>query len=314
METKANFALIGAATLIAIAAAMLFALWIARVDFNRAYDEYLVVFEGPVRGLARGAEVRFQGINVGEVTNLRINPTNPQEVLARIRIDAATPVRADSVGQLEPIGLTGVNLIQIGGGSPAAPLLNPQMGQEAPRLRGEPSEIDKLLGAGGDIAQRTSRALLAIQDLLTPDNVERVGRILADIEAVTESLAQQRAVGGNANEAVVRLGAAARSIEALSEETRLLLSETGPDARMTVAEAAQATKAIREAAGAGERALIQIESAAAIASEQTLPDFATAVQDIRRLTDAVERLAATVERNPSRFVSGERRPTIEVPE
>lgn len=312
METKANFALIGAAALVAIISAMLFALWIARVDFTRSYDQYVVVFEGPVRGLARGAEVRFQGIRVGEVTNLRIDPANPDQVLARIRIDGSTPVRADTVGQLEPIGLTGVNLIQLSSGSSEAPLLRTSLGQPPPRLRGEPSEIDKLLGAGGDIAESTSRALLAVQQLFTEENVARVSRILEDVEAVTASLEEQRAIAGNANEALVRLSAAARSIEELSNETNALLVDTGPEARAVVADAAEAVRAIREAAETSRRAVAQFEQVGAIAAEQSLPDFATAVQDVRRLTDAVDRLAATVERNPSRFVSGERRPVVEV--
>jgi phospholipid/cholesterol/gamma-HCH transport system substrate-binding protein len=91
METKANYALVGAFAVGAVLAILLFAMWLAQSQFNREYARYDIVFEGAVRGLARGAEVRFNGIKVGEVTQLNINPDNPTQVVARIRVDGQTP-------------------------------------------------------------------------------------------------------------------------------------------------------------------------------------------------------------------------------
>jgi len=73
METKANFVMIGAATVAGAALIMLFAMWLANSEFRRGYNEYDIVFTDPVRGLADGGEVRFNGIKVGEVRELRID-------------------------------------------------------------------------------------------------------------------------------------------------------------------------------------------------------------------------------------------------
>lgn len=303
METRANYVLIGAVTIGVAVAAMIFALWIAAFQVNRAYASYVIVFDGPVRGLARGGEVRFQGIKVGEVTDLRIDPKDASKVLARVRVDASTPVRTDSIGQLEPVGLTGVNLIQLtnGVGQP----FEQRMGQPPPRLKGEPSEIDKIVGAGASIAERTSRALLAIQDLLTEENVERVARILEDIESVTQTLNEQRVVVADARRSVRELGAAAAAVETLARDSNLQVTAVGGQAQVALQELTGASRA-------GRLALERADSAAEIVTEQSLPDFTAAVQDVRRLTEAVDSLSAQLQRNPAQFVAGAERPVVEV--
>ncbi|MFZ4601479.1 MAG: MlaD family protein [Caulobacterales bacterium] len=319
METKANYVLIGASAIIGFALALAFALWIAGADLNRSFSTVVVVFDGPVRGLARGGEVRFQGIKVGEVTDLRIDPTNPDKVLARVRIDAATPVKRDSVGQLEPVGLTGVNLIQITGGSKTAPNVRSQLGQAAPRIRGEASEIDKILGAGGDIAERTSRMLLAMQSLLSPENVAKVSAALTHLEAATAELEKQKGAVREAREAIValrdagrRFETAAASVETLSKNADGRLDKIGDEAATTVEEATKALTALRAAAETAQATLASTRIAADIAAEQSLPDIALAAQDLRRLSTTMETLAIQLDRSPNRLIVGAERPVVKV--
>ncbi|MBC7769231.1 MAG: MCE family protein, partial [Phycisphaerales bacterium] len=120
METKANYVFIGAATIAGAVLIMLFAMWITGGELRRGYNEYDVVFDDPVRGLTEGGEVRFNGIKVGEVDALRIDPDNTNRVIARIRVSTDVPVKTDSTAQLEPIGLTGVTLIQLSPGGAEA--------------------------------------------------------------------------------------------------------------------------------------------------------------------------------------------------
>ena len=116
METRANYVLIGSFVMLAAAALVMFAVWVSRVQFNREFAMYDVVFEGAVNGLSEGGEVRFNGIKVGEVTNLALDRRDPNNVIARIRVDAQTPVREDSKAVLDFMGITGVTFIQIDAG------------------------------------------------------------------------------------------------------------------------------------------------------------------------------------------------------
>lgn len=312
METKANYTLIGAVAVIGFALAMFFALFLTGAEFNRAYAHYTIVFDGPVRGLARGGEVRFQGIKVGEVVDLRIDPTDSAKVLAQVRVDAATPVQTHSVGQLEPIGLTGVNLIQIVGAAKGDAPLRQALGQPPPRIRGEASEIDKILGASGDIAEQTSRALLRVQALLSDKNVAQVSGIIADLKSITGQIEQQRSMAKNANQTLVALAEASRGFARTAASLEKLSDETRTNSTGVIAKANDTLEAYRAAAITGQATLERTEEAAAILAEQSLPDVALAAQDLRRLSLTLENLAVNIERNPNQFVVGAERPTVKV--
>src|SRR5512145_2721363 len=156
METKANYVLIGAATVAGAILIMLFAMWMSTGDLRRGYHEYDVLFADPVRGLTEGGEVRFNGIKVGEVQDLRIDPDNTNRVIARIRVSSDVPVKVDTEAQLEPIGLTGVTLIQLSTGSVEAELLRPAFGAPPPRIQGRGSQIDIIVARGEEVAMRAS--------------------------------------------------------------------------------------------------------------------------------------------------------------
>eukprot|EP01036_Dinobryon_divergens_P005687 gene5687-7520_t len=126
METRANNALIGLFTLVVIAAAFAFVYWFARAADNGAVQAYRVVFNGAVTGLSVGSSVLFNGIRVGEVTDLNLDPEKGDQVIARVRLDATTPVRVTSRAQLEPQGITGLNYIQITAGTDGSALLKTQ--------------------------------------------------------------------------------------------------------------------------------------------------------------------------------------------
>jgi phospholipid/cholesterol/gamma-HCH transport system substrate-binding protein len=311
VETRANYILIGAVAIVGMLATMLFALWIAGADFNRSFSTYVVSFKGPVRGLQEGGEVRFQGIKVGEVVDLRIDPKDSSRVLARVRIDANTKVRQGSRGQLEPIGLTGLNLIQIQGGE-GTPELVPQMGQPPPVIQGEASEIDKLLGASGDISERASRALVRMEALLSDQNIANVVSIVSNIEAVTAELEAQKSVIGNTNRAAANFAKVAANLDGLTTDVRGRFQTIAPKAEQTVDQLNVTLASVNEAAKAGTGALSQTQEAAAIAAEQSLPDITLAAQDLRRIAGTLDSLAISVDRNPNQFVVGERKPTVKV--
>lgn len=287
METKANYLLIGAATVIGAALIMIFAMWLANSEFRRGYNEYDVVFADPVRGLTEGGEVRFNGIKVGEVRELRIDPDNTNRVIARIRVAAEVPVRTDSEAQLEPIGLTGVTLIQLSAGTTDAAVLRPGFGGRLPTIVGRGSQIDILVERSEDIAMRASEAMAAVRDLLTDENIARVSRIVANLERISDELAGQRSVIARSGEAAGAMTTAANDIAALARQTQTQLAEL-------------------------DEAMGEIRSAAAVASGETLPELTLAAEEIRRASAAIGRVATNLEENPSVLTPRSPRPTVEL--
>ena len=105
METRAPYALIGLFVLAAIGAVFGFVYWLNNTGGLNKRTVYVVRFENTVSGLLPGAAVLFNGIRVGEVTDLQLNPNNPRQVLATIAVATETPVRPDTYVGLEFQGL-----------------------------------------------------------------------------------------------------------------------------------------------------------------------------------------------------------------
>src|SRR6187397_2841243 len=119
METRAPYALIGLFVLAAIGAVFGFVYWLNNAGGLSKRTVYQVRFQNTVSGLLTGAAVLFNGIRVGEVTDLRLDPDNPLLVNATIAVSADTPVRADTKAGLDFQGLTGVPVVTLqGGGTP----------------------------------------------------------------------------------------------------------------------------------------------------------------------------------------------------
>ena len=96
METRAKFVLMGLFTLAVIVGGFWFTYWLRNTGGFHERATYLVRFDTSVGGLISGAGVLFNGIRVGDVTGLALNPEKPLEVNATIAIEPSTPVRADT--------------------------------------------------------------------------------------------------------------------------------------------------------------------------------------------------------------------------
>lgn len=287
METKANFVMLGAATLVGVVLILLFAMWLAGGDYRRGYREFDIVFDDPVRGLAEGGEVRFNGIKVGEVDSLRIDPDNTNRVIARVRISSEVPVRVDTNAQLEPIGLTGVTLIQLSAGTPTADLLRGEAFGPPPQIEGRGSQIDILVERSEDIALRASEAMAAVRDLLTDENIAKVTRIINNLETVSAQLASERSVITRSGEAAASLDNAATSIAQLAQQTQRDLAEL-------------------------DEVMRDIRAASSEASGETLPELSRAAEEIRRAAVSINRVANNLQDNPSVLTPQPTRPTVEL--
>ena len=123
METRANYVLIGVFTLAVVVGVFGFVYWFQNIGGTGERAFYRVVFDGSVSGLRTGASVLFNGIRVGEVTGLKLDPAKPQQVTATLSIDKSVAVRKDTQIGLEFQGLTGIASVSLKGGNPNAPVV-----------------------------------------------------------------------------------------------------------------------------------------------------------------------------------------------
>src|SRR6202142_4773831 len=117
METKANYTLIGMFTVAVVVGVFGFVWWFQSIGGSGERTAYRVVFDGSVSGLRTGGSVLFNGIRVGEVTLLALNPEHPEQVVATVSIDKAVKLHEDTRVGLEFAGLTGISSISLNGGT-----------------------------------------------------------------------------------------------------------------------------------------------------------------------------------------------------
>jgi phospholipid/cholesterol/gamma-HCH transport system substrate-binding protein len=133
VETKGNYVLIGAFALAGLLGILAFFLWFARVELDRQFAYYDIRFT-TVSGLGNASDVRFAGLPVGQVVDVRLSPSRDGTVTVRVEIAAETPVRSDSVATIESLGVTGVSYVAIGPGTPDAPLLAEISEEQVPEI------------------------------------------------------------------------------------------------------------------------------------------------------------------------------------
>lgn len=185
METKANHVLIGAFTLGVATLMLLFALWAARYGSEQTWREYELIFSEAITGLSVGGQVQYNGIVVGTVQRLSLAPEDPRKVIARIRLQADTPVKVDTRAKLAYTGITGVAIIQLSGGKPGSPALTETPGRDVPQIKTEPSALQNLANTAENVVKR-------LDVLLSKDNIEKAEQVLDDVQQFTGSIADQR--------------------------------------------------------------------------------------------------------------------------
>lgn len=309
METRANYVLIGAFVLIGAAALMMFTLWISGASFRRELVTYDVVFEGPVNGMSEGGEVRFNGIKVGEVTRLSLDRQDPNRVIARVRVDAQTPVRTDSVAQLDFLGITGVTFIQILAGSPDQPLLEPQIFGEVPVIKTERTALDALFSGGQDFLSLAGDSITRLNDAISEENVAEVTELLQNLNTISGKLAQDGGTIDSATSALKSIDRAAIALEAAATSVNSTVVGLDGEAREFLANANQTLvdlrPAIDDARGAIKGvndAVNQISTGLAPAAGLALEQTSQTATELRSLMLRLQSLAADLEQDPSRFV------------
>ncbi len=187
METKANTALIGAFTLIVLALGFVFVYWLARGTDQGASETLTVIFEDPITGLSVGSQVVFNGIKVGEVKTLVLDPDKPNVVLAGLSVQPLRSIKADTEVTLGFQGLTGVGYVEMAGGSPQ---LEPIWeAQDKPTIIATRSSMQDLLAGARTILARADEVLQTLERTVS-DNSDDIALAVLDVRKFTSALAE----------------------------------------------------------------------------------------------------------------------------
>ncbi|MBD3769792.1 MAG: MCE family protein [Rhodobacterales bacterium] len=311
METRANYAVIGAFVIIATLAVASFVLWLGQSQFKRDYKAYDIVFEGPV-SLEDGSAVRYIGIKVGEVSTVRIDRADPSKVRARIRIDRETPVKTDSTASIQLAGITGVTFVQISAGTPTARLLEAKPGEPVPVIRAEKTQLDQLVAGGAQVMGQVNDTMTRVKKLLTDENIASINTSLKNIETITSKLAVDDGLIDQANgtmkdisRASDEFATAANSFGSLSANADKELTSISGGLDELLAEIRDVVASANAIMAQGTETVSVVNNLLEGPATGVVEDSRLAAQDLRILISRMDRLTRDLEQNPQSMLVGE---------
>jgi len=310
MERNANYALVGLISTLLLIGLLVFLVWLSGPALSRDYDRYDIVFQGPVRGLSKGAEVLFNGIKVGEVTDLSLDKANPQLVVARAKVTSDVPIRADSYATLEPQGITGVNYIQITAGTGSKPLLRDTVPPgTVPILKTKRDALSDLLAGGGFVIQKSVEVLNRVNRVLSDENIKTLSATFSDVQAVTAELRERKSIIADAQKTIQGADQAVLQIRDLAKSSQNLVQGDG---KRTMAKAADAATEIEAAAKELHVMVSKLEGPTTEFAADGLPKLSEAIASLRQATDNLDRLLSDIHDNPRGFLGKSPAKEIEV--
>jgi phospholipid/cholesterol/gamma-HCH transport system substrate-binding protein len=305
MEPRLSYVLVGLFVLLLAGALVLASLWLIGVGPKGELRSYLVYLEESVAGLTTESLVKYQGVDVGTIKEIGLDPENPARVRLRIELGAHTPVNEDTVATLSAQGLTGlVYFLELRGGDADSAPLEAKPGEPYPVIPAAPSLLSRLeregLGLLDDVksvAAELRETLAAARKLLGEDSRQ----------AITATLE-------NASDMTSRFSEAARKLEAHIDRFGPILDDiasAGGQLPRLADHAAGTLDAAEAAAGDVRRAAERLDGLVARAgpglvelSRQGLPQVAPLLRDLRDLTGRLNKLATDLETNPSLLLHG----------
>ena len=295
MERQANYALIGALSVILLIGSLIFIVWLAQFSFSQTYDEYRIHFRGPVSGLSKGGEVQFNGIKVGEITRIALDPRDPNLVITDIQVESETPVRVDSEAQTAALGITGVKYVQITPGTATRPLLRDASRDDPPVIAARRARLEGFVQDAASLMEGGAEAIARVNRLLSDQNINTVSTALGDVGAVTAELRARRAMFTRLDSTFAKLDRAAGELQLAAASARTMLGGEGRGALSDIGSAAtELRSAVADARGLitrADRSVVQL-------SATTLPEMNAALGSIQEAASSLDNLASDIRQDP----------------
>jgi phospholipid/cholesterol/gamma-HCH transport system substrate-binding protein len=316
METRASYVLVGAFVLLMLAAAGLFVIWLGRYQAEETFAYYDIYFAESVAGLQEGGAVRYQGVEVGRVQDIRIDPNDIQRVKVRVRVDRGTPIRRDATATLELQGITGLVFVQIKAGSNEAAMLPERADEPIPVIPSRPSLTAQIIEGAPNLLAQATALMQQAQEILNADNRRAFSDTLRNVRDLTEMmvdysrrldglLANGHQLTSEAQQTIAQYGALATSL-------RTQVDGLGGDA-------GEALKKVQQAADGFARASRQLDGmikdnrqGISDFSGTGLYEFTQLMIEARVLVESLTRVSQQLERDPARFLFGDRQKGFEI--
>lgn len=187
METESRYIAVGSFVFILMLGFMAFTIWMSKIDWYENYI-YEIYFPGSISGLREREVVTYNGVPIGSVKEIDIDPEKINLIRVLVGIDNRALIRESTFATLETKGLTGITTIQMHGSEQTSPILRAKKGEVYPIIRSKSSNFQELFEETPKILQK----LVVLIDRITPvfndENLKALNLSIKNISTFTSAL------------------------------------------------------------------------------------------------------------------------------
>ena len=228
---------------------------------NKEFDNYYTIFNESVIGLYKDAQVKLNGIDVGNVTEIAIDSSNLNQVVVRFRVNKGTPIKLGTrAGMTHGISLTGEKQIVLSGGRFDEPDV-----AEGGFVPAEKTAFDAIANKVTDIIGHVDSLMTNLNSIFSEENSQSISNSLKNFENATQNL----------NRLTQNLNAPINNISNAANSMKNVLSE--------IEEAKIAAKA-------GENMDVLKEKLEAIDTKAMNENLTQAMESIKQLTQRLDQV------------------------
>ncbi|MBP2301401.1 MlaD family protein [Azospirillum picis] len=316
METRASYILVGSFVLALVAGLLVFTAWVAKVQLDESRETYRIYFNGSVTGLQQGSPVRYRGVPVGTVSDIRLDPENVTRVRVTVLVQNGTPIMADSIASLELQGITGGAYVQISGGAAGGKRLTATDADGVLTIPSRPSSLTAVVDSAPQLVNRALEVVTRLGDLLNGENQKAIGEILANVRTLSAELARAGAgleeTMDQARRTLSGLDGVGPQLNRTLEQARGTLATVDGSARQLTGDTRELMRTLKRTS----------DTLNALADENREPvrDFTATglyeltllITQLRDLSGQLSRVVTRIENDPSNFLFGGTRQGVEV--
>ena len=302
MERKINYTMVGlfiAGTAILLILAIL---WLGRLEYEKEFDYYMIRFKESVSGLNIGSPVKYRGIKVGTVTDLSIDPQNPELVRVIIKVKRGTPILKGTKALLSYQGLTGLAYIELSGGdSKSLELLHPKKNPPYTEIKTTPSLRARLDQVITDLSKQTETLVTRINILLSEENLQALSSTLKNLDLVSTSLANQKQ---EIETTLKNLAKTSQELPSLVQESKKGITEVSQKTQNLLDLLTEDEKEVKGILMDVREFMRTKGQTLADSAHRSLTELTKTLEETQETLSTLKRTMESFETNPSRLILG----------
>ena len=185
METHSNWLKVSLIVGLLMVTAIGFALWLLQASDAKG-PTYEIRFEQSVDGLQPGSAVNLLGVAIGRITEIKVQPKNPDFVTVRFVLTSDTILHRGVTASIERSLFDGSAKLSLSGDNNRNPVLAAREGQQFPIV---PAKGGGLLGGGGpaDLIAKVSSNAESVSKKLDPVGLRSIEKRLDELARNSQS-------------------------------------------------------------------------------------------------------------------------------